>query len=268
MTTYVIGDLQGCLTPLQRLLDKIAYNPANDALWFVGDIVNRGPQSLDTLRFVKSLGKSAITVLGNHDLHLLAVVQGVRKVSSKDTLDDILGAPDRDELCRWLSRRPLMHTDVTLGHTLVHAGIHPHWSLKRAQKMAIEVQDTLRHDLDDFLWHMYGNTPAEWCKALSPRKRLRFSVNAFTRMRYCTANGKLDFKFNGPPLAAPKALYPWYRTPDRKQLDTRIVFGHWSSHPSMSSADVVPTDRGCVWGGSLAAYAIETDTSHWVDCRG
>lgn len=267
MTTYVIGDLQGCLTPLQRLLEHVQYEPGSDRLWFVGDLINRGPQSLQALRYVKALGKNAITVLGNHDLHLLAVVHGVRQASGKDTLSDILNAPDRDELCHWLARRPLLHTDASLRHTLVHAGIHPHWSLKRAQKMATDVQMTMRNDLDEFLWNMYGNTPAKWSKDLSPRKRRRFTVNAFTRMRYCDADGQLDFAFNGPPSAAPRHLYPWYATPGRKALDTRIVFGHWSSHPGVCRADVIPTDRGCVWGGSLTAYAIESGTSHWVDCR-
>ena len=264
MTTYVIGDLQGCLTPLQRLLAHIDFDPTQDALWFVGDIINRGPQSLDTLRFVKALGDCAITVLGNHDLHLLGVVHGVRKASGKDTLGDILHAPDRDELCHWLSRQPLMHTDKKLGHTLVHAGIHPHWSLTLAQTMADRVQEALRHDLDDFLSNMYGNTPAKWCKDLNTEEQRRFAVNAFTRMRYCTADGTLDFDFNGPPMSAPQKLHPWYRTPNREPLDTCVVFGHWSSHPSMAGSHVIPTDRGCVWGGPLTAYAIETRTSHWV----
>lgn len=266
MTTYVIGDLQGCLTPLRHLLDKIAFEPSDDTLWFVGDIVNRGPESLATLRFVKELGKSAISVLGNHDLHLLAVAHGVRKPANKDTLQEILQAPDRDELCRWLAHRPLLHTDKSLGHSLVHAGIHPQWSLKRAHKLADDLHQTLRKDLESFLWHMYGNTPAQWSKDLSPRRRRRFAINVFTRMRYCDANGKLDFDFTGPPAQAPRTLYPWYAVPNRKPLNSRIVFGHWSSHPSMCSPIAMPTDRGCVWGGCLSAYAIERDTSYCVDC--
>lgn len=267
MATYVIGDLQGCLTPLQRLLDHIHYDPSLDKLWFVGDLINRGPESLEALRFVKALGRHAITVLGNHDLHLLAVVHGVRKASSKDTLQGILGAPDRDELCHWLSELPLLHTDEALGHTLVHAGIHPHWSLKRAHKLAGEIHEALQNDLEDFLWHMYGNMPASWSKDLSKRKRRRFAVNAFTRMRYCHTDGALDFDFNGPPAVAPLGLHPWYALPTRKALDTRLVFGHWSSHPAMSPAHVVPTDRGCVWGGSLCAFDIEANISHCVSCR-
>lgn len=264
MTTYVIGDLQGCLTPLKRLLEQLKYDPALDALWFVGDLINRGPESLETLRYVKALGNNAITVLGNHDLHLLAVVHGIRKASGKDTLSEIVDAPDRDELCHWLAKRPLLHTDATLGHTLVHAGIYPQWSLKRAHKMAHDVHLAITDDLPGFLATMYGNTPTHWDKNLPTAERQRFAVNAFTRMRYCYADGALDFSFNGAPSAAPDTLYPWYAVPKRKVLDTQIVFGHWSSHPCMCQPGIIPTDRGCVWGGSLAAYAIESQTSHWV----
>jgi bis(5'-nucleosyl)-tetraphosphatase (symmetrical) len=264
MTTYVIGDLQGCLTPLKRLLDQLRYEPSQDSLWFVGDLINRGPESLETLRYVKSLGKNAITVLGNHDLHLLAVVHGIRKSSPKDTLEEIVNAPDCDELCHWLSKRPLLHTDKKLAHTLVHAGIHPKWSLKRAHKLSREVHHALKDDLQGFLATMYGNTPARWDKNLSSTKRKRFAINAFTRMRYCYEDGELNFDFNGPPSAAPKKLYPWYSVPNRRVLDTHIVFGHWSSHPAICKSGIIPTDRGCVWGGSLAAYAIESRTSHWV----
>ena len=265
MTTYVIGDLQGCLSPLERLLDQLRYEPSNDTLWFVGDLINRGPESLESLRYVKALGNSAITVLGNHDLHLLAVVHGIRKPSGKDTLDDIINAPDRDELCDWLAMRPLLHTDAELGHTLVHAGIHPQWSLKHAHTMSQEIQSALKDDLPGFLATMYGNTPSRWDKNLSTIKRQRFAVNAFTRMRYCYEDGELNFDYNGPPSTAPKNLYPWYLVPGRLAVDTQIVFGHWSSHPAICKHGIIPTDRGCVWGGSLAAYAIESGTSHWVD---
>lgn len=267
MTTYVIGDLQGCLSPLKRLLDKLSFDPAKDTLWFVGDLVNRGPESLATLRYVRSLGDSAITVLGNHDLHLLAVVHGIRHNSGKDTLQDILNAPDRDELCQWLSRRPILHTDKQLGYTLVHAGIHPQWSLKLAHKLADELTFTFRYELADFLGYMYGNSPAGWSKELSGQKRRRFAVNVFTRMRYCHANGDLSFDFNGAPANAPAHLYPWYAVPNRKTLKHRVVFGHWSSHPAMSHDEVIPTDRGCVWGGCLTAFAIDTGESHSVRCN-
>jgi len=267
MTTYVIGDLQGCLDPLKRLLDKLQFDPASDKLWFVGDLINRGPQSLKTLRYVKNLGNAAITVLGNHDLHLLAVVHGYRKPSGKDTLDGILKASDRDELCHWLAQQPLLHTDPALGVTMVHAGIHPHWSLKRATKQALRVQHALASDPDELFAHMYGNTPAYWSKELGKHKRNRFAINVFTRMRYCHLDGAMDFTFNGSPSAAPANLRPWYSVPDRKPLPYKVIFGHWSSHPGISPASVMPTDRGCVWGGCLSAYAIEKDKSIWVKCK-
>ncbi len=267
MTTYAIGDLHGCLTPLKRLLDHLGFEPAQDTLWFVGDLINRGPESLETLRYVKALGKNAITVLGNHDLHLLAVVHGIRQASPKDTLDEIVNAPDRDELCHGLARRPLLHTNNKLGHTLVHAGIHPQWSLKRAHNMSREIHHNLKSDLQGFLTTMYGNTPSCWDENLTSTQRQRFAVNTFTRMRYCYADGTLNFDFNGAPSAAPEKLYPWYAVPNRKSLDTQIVFGHWSSHPAMCKPGVIPTDRGCVWGGNLVAYAIESRTSHWVNCK-
>ncbi len=266
MTTYVISDLQGCLDPLERLLDKLRFNPDKDRIWFVGDLINRGPESLQTLRYVKALGTSAITVLGNHDLHLLAVVRGYRKSSSKDTLKHILTASDRDELCAWLAARPLLHTDMELGHTLVHAGIHPHWSLKRATKLANKVHKALIKDPDALFQTMYGNTPSNWQKGLEKTERNRFAINVFTRMRYCQLDGSLDFEYNGTPANAPKHLCPWYAVADRKKLPTRVIFGHWSSHPSMSPGHVMPTDRGCVWGGSLSAYAIERKESICVEC--
>lgn len=267
MTTYVIGDLQGCLSPLERLLDKVRFDPSSDKLWFVGDLVNRGPKSLQTLRYVKNLGDSAITVLGNHDLHLLAVAYGYRKPSPKDTLKRILLADDCDELCDWLASRPLLHTDKKLGHTLVHAGIYPQWSLKRARKMANEVHEVLVNEPHELFANMYGNTPEYWSKELRQYKRYRFAINVFTRMRYCRQDGALDFSFSGSPATAPQHLLPWYALPDRKPLATRVVFGHWSGHPSISPASVMPTDRGCVWGGCLSAYAIEKNKSIWVKCR-
>ncbi|MFK7892286.1 MAG: symmetrical bis(5'-nucleosyl)-tetraphosphatase [Granulosicoccus sp.] len=267
MTTYAIGDLHGCLDPLERLLEKLRFDPASDKLWFVGDLINRGPQSLETLRYVRALGNSAITVLGNHDLHALAVAHGYRKASAKDTLTSILAASDRKELLKWLSRRPLLHHDKELNHLLVHSGIHPHWSLKQAKKQAHKVEQALKHDLHGVLEKMYGNNPTYWSTDLSSRKKRRFAINVFTRMRYCRADGEMDFEYNGPPCLAPRKLKPWYAVPDRTALDCTIVFGHWSSHPAMSPNGVVPIDRGCVWRGSLAAYAIETRSSISVKCK-
>lgn len=258
MATYVIGDLQGCLTPLKVLLDKLRFDDNTDKLWFVGDIVNRGPESLAALRFVRDLGDSAITVLGNHDLHLLAVINGIRKVSPKDTLDDILDAADLDDLTRWLRQQPLIHTDHQLGYTLAHAGVYPLWSLETAHALADEVHGMLpSDDFLEFLPAMYGNDPARWNDDLATHDRWRFVINAFTRMRYCLADGSLDCSFNGPPAAAPKNLLPWYRVKNRVPLPTTVVFGHWSSHPAIAPPRIVPTDRGCVWGGALTAYHLE-----------
>lgn len=268
MTTFAIGDLHGCLDPLKRLLDKVRFEPGNDTIWFVGDLVNRGPQSLDTLRFVKALGDNAISVLGNHDLHLLAVINGIRRTGGRDTLDDILAADDLDELTHWLRHLPLLHRSEALDITMVHAGIHPKWDLSLAQDMATEVETALRADnYVQFLERMYGNKPAKWSKKLGKHRRRRFAINAFTRMRLCSRKGELDFSNTGPPSKAPKELMPWYAVPNRKPIDGRILFGHWSAHPAFAISNVVPLDRGAVWGGSLAALALETGVTSTIDCR-
>ena len=268
MTTWAIGDLHGCLEPLERLLEATRFDPSSDRLWFVGDIANRGPAPLETMRFVRDLGTSAVTVLGNHDLHLLAVIHGARKASAKDTFASILAADDLDELERWLRSRPLLHTDDALGATLVHAGIHPHWSLGRATRHARELEELLPTSrFERFVHRMYGDSPARWSPDLDKHERRRFAVNAFTRMRYCTRSGALDFDCNDSPANAPGRFVPWYLVPDRVRLGTRVVFGHWSSHPAMSTADVLPLDRGCVWGGSLAAHALESGETVSVRCR-
>ncbi len=265
MTTFVIGDLHGCLDPLKRLLDKVHFTPGTDELWFVGDLINRGPQSLDTLRFVKSLGSDAITVLGNHDLHLLSVIHGIRTTGGKDTLDDILAADDLADLTNWLRARPLLHRNEALNITMVHAGIHPKWDLALAQRLALEVEDILKSDrYVGFLEKMYGNKPAKWSSKLGKHRRRRFAVNAFTRMRFCNHKGDMDFSSTNAPAKAPKGLLPWYAVPRRKPIEGRIVFGHWSSHPGFAVTNVIPLDRGCVWGGSLAALALETGVTTTV----
>jgi len=267
MSTYIVGDLQGCLAPLQKMLKQRAFKSAADRLLLVGDLVNRGPASLDTLRFVRDLGDSAITVLGNHDLHLLAVANGVRKPSPKDTLDDILNAPDCDELMDWLRTRPLLYRDNQFGLILVHAGIHAHWDLPLALKLAHELESALSADsYRDFLQHMYGNCPSQWSNNLGKRRRQRFAVNVFTRMRYCRRDGTLDFDHSGPPSSAPPALIPWYRVPRRQLVDQPIVFGHWSSHPGMAPSNILPLDRGCVWGGHLTAFVVEENHCITVRC--
>lgn len=267
MTTWAIGDLHGCLEPLERLLEAVRFDPAADRLWFVGDLANRGPQPLETMRYVRALGDAAVTVLGNHDLHLLAVMHGARKPSAKDTFERILAADDVEELERWLRGRPLLHTDDALGATLVHAGIHPHWSLGRATRHARELEELIPSPrFERFVHRMYGDTPSRWSRDLDKHERRRFAVNVFTRMRYCTRAGSLDLDCSEPPAKAPGRLLPWYRVPDRVPLGTKVVFGHWSSHPAMSPADVLPLDRGCVWRGTLAAHALESGRTVSVRC--
>jgi len=258
MSTYVIGDLHGCLDPLIALLDKLNYDPANDRLWFVGDLVNRGPQSLQTLRYIKALGDNATVVLGNHDLHCLGVMNGVRTSGPKDTLQDILDAPDRDELEHWLRHRSLLHHDSKSNTVMVHAGIPPSWTLNTAKKQARKIEKVLRaDDYRNFLAQTFGNRPEHWRDADNPRRRRRFAVNALTRMRYCWSDGSLDFTFNAQPANRPEGLSPWYATPYRKPIAETIVFGHWSAHPAIAPPGIMPIDRGCVYGGCLVAYELE-----------
>ena len=256
MPRFVIGDLHGCLKPLRRLLERLGADEKRDRFHFLGDLVNRGPDSLATLRFVRDLGERATVVLGNHDLHLLAVLNGIREPSKKDTLDEILRAPDRDELADWLRSRSLLEVDEAANHVRVHAGIHPGWSLPEAQRRATELERTLRRDdYRRFLKVMYGNAPRHPDAAANRAGRLRSAVNVFTRMRYCDADGTLDLDASGPPAGEPRLL-PWYRAPGRCAIGKPILFGHWSAHPAMAPPGAVPLDRGCVWGGSMAGVRI------------
>ena len=230
MTTYAIGDVQGCFDALQALLQKIRFDPAHDTLWFTGDLVNRGPRSLETLRFVKRLGERAVSVLGNHDLHLLAVAAGVAKQKKQDTFDEILAAHDRDELLDWLRHRLLLHHDAALGWTLVHAGLLPPWGLADAQRLAREAESGLQSDrAGGFLAHMYGDLPDRWREDLTGHERLRVIVNAFTRLRYCGLEGNMDLRFKGAPGSQPPDRVPWFKVPQRRSRGLRIVFGHWST---------------------------------------
>ncbi len=258
MAVYAIGDIQGCYDELQALLARLDFNPAVDRLWFVGDLVNRGPKSLETLRYVRELGDAAVTVLGNHDLHLIAFAHGHAPNHDDHTLDDILAAPDRDELISWLCQRPLLHHDAALGFTLLHAGLPPQWDLALAQACASEVEAVLRGPrLPEFLAHMYGNRPRQWSADLSGFERLRFSINCFTRLRYCDADGRLDLNSTGPPGSQPPGQLPWFRVPGRASRDLNIVFGHWSTLGECSEPGVYPIDTGCLWGGALTALRID-----------
>ncbi len=257
MAVYAIGDIQGCHDALLHLLEEIGFCD-QDRLWFCGDLVNRGPQSLETLRFVRALGERAVTVLGNHDLHLLAVATGLERQRPADTLDAFLAADDREELIHWLRQQPLLHHDDGLGFTLVHAGISPQWNLAQARVHAHEVEAVLGgDDWLDFLRHMYGNEPRLWRADLDGWDRLRYIVNSFTRMRYCYEDGGLDMIEKGPVGSQPAELYPWYRMPGRPHEGLNIVFGHWSTLDDPHLIGLHPLDTGCLWGGSLTALRLD-----------
>ncbi|MCF6324451.1 MAG: symmetrical bis(5'-nucleosyl)-tetraphosphatase [Gammaproteobacteria bacterium] len=269
MATYAIGDVQGCFDELLELLNKIKFDQAQDYLWFAGDLVNRGEKSLEVLRFVKSLGSRAITVLGNHDLHLLAVVQGRRKPLAKDRMEAILNAPDRDELCDWLRQQPLMHRDKQLGYVMLHAGLLPQWSLDDAMARAAEVEQVLRgDDYAEFINHMYGNEPAQWSDRLSGWERLRFITNCFTRLRFCDEQGRLELKEKGAPGNQPAGYQPWFELRATQCDQQQILFGHWSTLGMRQPDNVYGLDTGCVWGGTLSALRIDVEPQ-WsnVACR-
>ena len=258
MAVYAIGDLQGCYDSFRHLLDKLKFNPDKDRLWLTGDLVNRGPKSLKTLRFVRGLGKSAKVVLGNHDLHLLAVAHGIGDFTDRfGSLARILKANDRDELLDWLRRRPLVHYSRKLNTLLVHAGLPPKWSIGKTLARADEVEAKLRGgNYVKFLGKMYGNSPNRWSGDLSGNRRLRFIVNCLTRIRMVDKNGRLDFEHKGPPDAARKGLKPWFEIENPDWEGTRIVFGHWSALGLIMNPDLICVDTGCVWGRQLTAVQI------------
>jgi bis(5'-nucleosyl)-tetraphosphatase (symmetrical) len=257
MTLYAAGDLQGCAHPFERLLERLQFDPAGDQLWLVGDLVNRGPGSLQLLRQVIALGDSVTTVLGNHDLHLLAVAAGARPQGQRDTLNDILAAPDRDELLTWLRTRPLLHVAPQHRLVLVHAGIPPDWSIAHAQAMAAHVQNLLRDDdWSGRIGELFGNLPDREQDADSAMARARYTVNALTRMRCCDREGRLDFSYTGAPESRPPELTPWFDMPHRRAADWHLVFGHWAALGVMRRDNLTALDSGCVWGGRLSAVAL------------
>jgi bis(5'-nucleosyl)-tetraphosphatase (symmetrical) len=258
VTLYAVGDIQGCYRSFAALLDRLKFDPSSDRLWLVGDLVNRGPDSLSVLRRVAELGASATAVLGNHDLHLLATAAGVRRRGSRDTLQQVLDAPDADELLDWLRRRPLLHYDRTHDRVLVHAGIPPGWTIDEALENAAEVEALLRGPHWRYgLEAMYGNDPPRWTQDLEYQSRVRFTINALTRMRFCDRTGALDLERSGPPGSQPRDLVPWFDVPGRKAAATHIVFGHWSALGIVRRADLTALDSGCVWGGELTAAALD-----------
>ncbi|MFA6052405.1 MAG: symmetrical bis(5'-nucleosyl)-tetraphosphatase [Methylobacter sp.] len=268
MSIYAIGDIQGCYDDLLRLLDTISFNENTDQLWFAGDLVNRGPKSLETLRFVKSLGTAAVTVLGNHDLHLLAASCAHKLSNKKDSLLPVLEAPDRDELIDWLRHLPLFHYNDEF--CLLHAGLPPQWDFKQTQKMALLAEQALRSpNYQAFLKKMYGNKPNVWSSDLKGVERLRFIINCFTRMRYCNVNGRLDFDHSGPLGSQPKHLMPWFEVPKRKNADMRIIFGHWSTLGYYEGSNCYGIDTGCLWGGQLTALKLGEQVERFsIDCPG
>jgi bis(5'-nucleosyl)-tetraphosphatase (symmetrical) len=258
MALYAIGDVQGCDDEFGALLDRIRFRPDRDRLWLTGDIVNRGPRSLAALRRVHALRDNLVVVLGNHDLHLLAVARSsARHVKRGDTLDDILAASDRETLLDWLQGSPLLHHDADLGYTLIHAGLPPQWDLATAATAAHEVEQALAIDPVSMYEHMYGDEPDCWSDSLTGYERLRFTVNCLTRLRYCDAKGRVNLRLNKPPDAVEEPWMPWFRAPQRRSRELRIVCGHWSTLGVYMKDNVFGIDAGCVWGGSLCALRLD-----------
>ncbi len=262
MATFAIGDVQGCFDELQQLLTQIGFDRRQDKLWLVGDLVNRGPKSLQVLRFVRDLGSRAVTVLGNHDLHLITQYEGFERRRKDDTFQDVLEAPDARELVDWLRRRPMMHVEGDCA--MVHAGLLPQWTIAKAVKLGKEVEAALSaSDYRDFLKNLYGSKPDKWRDSLEGWDRLRVVVNAMTRMRFCTPAGKMEFHAKGN--APPPGYAPWFEKRKGKQL---ILFGHWSTLGLKLTGRLAGLDSGCVWGGSLTALRLEDRRVFQVACAG
>ena len=260
MAVYAIGDVQGCYDELRRLLDALSFDPARDRVWLVGDLVNRGPHSAPVLRYVRSLGEAAVTVLGNHDMHLLALSQGNLRKAGEGQLDDVLHAPDGPELIEWLRRRPFLHSEPELRFTMVHAGLPPQWDLATAAALARELESVVAGDgLREFAHEMYGNKPERWSDGHTGLDRLRFITNCFTRLRFCAPDGTLNLKPKGPPGSQPKGFLPWFEVPKRRSAGERILFGHWSMLGYVARNNVWALDTGCLWGGRLTALRIDVD---------
>lgn len=268
MSTYAIGDIQGCFAELENLLDAIHFDSTQDVLWFTGDLVNRGPRSLEVLRFIKSLGDQHVAVLGNHDLHLLAVSYGVRDIHRGDTLREILDAPDRAEIFDWLRRRPLFHEDKTLGYVMAHAGLAPVWTVTDAHRLAREVETVLQGDSPEILLkNMYGNQPDYWDEKLTGIERWRAIINFFTRMRFCHADGRLDLSYKGEIIGKPDELIPWFLLPNRVNAETKIIVGHWAALGGKTDVpEVIAIDTGCVWGNCLTALRLDDGKRFSVRC--
>ena len=270
MATWAIGDIQGCHDELARLIDKLRFDPAADKLWFCGDLVNRGGQSLAVLRLVRSLGDRAIVALGNHDLSLLAIAERRQQEQARvnPELREVLFAPDRDELLAWLRTRNLVHVDRTLGFLLVHAGLFPRWTTRQAEDLAREIEEKLRGDgYRRLMKQMFGNKPDLWNPKLRGIDRWRAGINVFTRMRYCDVRGRIAFGDKGAPGTQRPGLYPWYEVPGQAPRDIRVVCGHWSTLGRFSGLGIHAIDTGCVWGGALTALRLDSEEPEYVTIK-
>lgn len=274
MSTYVIGDVQGCYRELRALLTQIDFQPGRDTVWFTGDLINRGPESLATLRFVIGLGASAVTVLGNHDLHCLAVAAGYGKRHAEDTLDEILIAEDAEDLLCWLRHRPLLYEDSDFPVCMIHAGLPPQWDIPLARACAAEVEQVLQGDeYQEYFANMYGNKPRQWSDSLRGWKRLRFITNCFTRLRYLDKEGHPCYKAKGPLGSQPSGYLPWFQVAGRRSANRTVIFGHWSTLGYYHADNVIGLDTGCLWGGALTAIRLGTGESVVaevlrLDCEG
>jgi bis(5'-nucleosyl)-tetraphosphatase (symmetrical) len=266
MATYAIGDLQGCFFSFQDLLKKIQFNTEHDRLWFVGDLINRGPGSLEVLRWIFERQSSVVAVLGNHDLHTLVVAEGFVSAHRSDTIQVLLDAPDANELLTWLRHQPLVHFEH--GYLMVHAGLLPQWTIDEAMMLGAEVQAALQSDhYADFLKHMYGNEPVAWQQDLVGWDRLRVITNAMTRLRVCGQQGEMEFKFKGELNKIPDGYRPWFELEHRASIDTPIIFGHWSALGLKHTHNVFALDTGCLWGGQLTALRLEDKQIFQVPCN-
>lgn len=269
MATYAIGDIQGCFRELMQLLDNLGFSESRDRLWLVGDLVNRGPDSLAVLRFVKGLGERAVTVLGNHDLHLVMLTEGHGRANAEDTLDEVLAAPDREDLMAWLRARPLFHVEDE--YAMVHAGLLPQWDVEGAAELSDEAGKALTvPSYRDFLANMWGSEPAAWSDDLAGWDRLRVVINAMTRMRFCTPEGVMEFRApgsKGPPDRGPIGCLPWYEVPGRASADHCVICGHWSALGFRHERNLLALDSGCLWGGSLTAVRLEDRRVFQLPCR-
>lgn len=266
MATYAIGDLQGCFFSFKDLLKKIQFNPAHDRLWFVGDLINRGPGSLDVMRWMLEHQSSVVTVLGNHDLHTLVVAEGFVSAHRSDTIQSLLDAPDAPELLGWLRQQPLVHFEH--GYLMVHAGLLPEWTVDQALTLAAEVNVALQApNYREFLQHMYGNDPKRWDDGLTGWDRLRVITNAMTRLRICSTEGEMEFKFKGELENIPNGYQPWFDLTQRASVNTPIVFGHWSALGLQHKNNVYSLDTGCLWGGHLSAMRLEDRQIFQVPCH-